>query len=234
MKEPELQPKVLTADDLEKQQQEAEASAEIAKAKGKDPYDDTATQQKLLAEFRALEAKAQQLANDRVALDALWKEVNEKAEAADARFGSSTISVARCYPMKNRFPDVLPYDSTRVELPTTKDDYINASHVRELSRHCPKFIATQAPAHNTLADFWTMVWQEQVETIACLLSEADLKDVYWPPDRKEPLKVGKDLEVTMQSTRVEKGRWTERIFTVMNKSLSTSRVIIHMELNDYR
>lgn len=37
------------------------------------------------------------------------------------------ISVARCYPMKNRSPDVLPYDWSRVELPSTKDDYINAS-----------------------------------------------------------------------------------------------------------
>ena len=66
--------------------------------------------------------------------------------------------------MKNRLPDVLPFDATRVELPTTKDDYINASHVRDLSRHCPRFIATQAPAPNTFSDFWTMVWQEQVMT----------------------------------------------------------------------
>ena len=68
----------------------------------------------------------------------------------------------RCYPMKNRLPDVLPFDASRVELPTTKDDYINASRVRDLSRHAPSFIATQAPAPNTFTDFWTMVWQEQV------------------------------------------------------------------------
>ena len=71
--------------------------------------------------------------------------------------------------MKNRLPDVLPFDATRVELPTTKDDYINASHVRDLSRHCPRFIATQAPAPNTFSDFWTMVWQEQVmKMMQCL------------------------------------------------------------------
>ena len=64
--------------------------------------------------------------------------------------------------MKNRLPDVLPFDASRVELPTTKDDYINASRVRDLSRHAPSFIATQAPAPNTFTDFWTMVWQEQV------------------------------------------------------------------------
>ncbi len=35
--------------------------------------------------------------------------------------------------MKNRLPDVLPYDHNRVELPTTKDDYINASRIGTLS-----------------------------------------------------------------------------------------------------
>lgn len=32
--------------------------------------------------------------------------------------------------MKNRFPDILPYDNSRVELPSTKDDYINASFIK--------------------------------------------------------------------------------------------------------
>lgn len=40
---------------------------------------------------------------------------------------------------KNRFHDVLPYDSTRVELVPTKENntgYINASHVKVSSRSC--------------------------------------------------------------------------------------------------
>jgi hypothetical protein len=76
----------------------------------------------------------------------------------------------------------------------------------------------------------------QVETMVCLLSEADLTEVYWPTDRKEPLKVSSSppLEITLQSARTEKQKWTERIFTVMNKATNTSRVIIHMQLNDYR
>ncbi len=61
-----------------------------------------------------------------------------------------------------------------MSLPTTKDDYINASHVRDLSEHSPRFIATQAPTAKTLNDFWTMVAQEQVETLLCLLSEKDM------------------------------------------------------------
>lgn len=39
--------------------------------------------------------------------------------------------------MKNRFPDILPYDDSRIELPSTKDDYINASLVKvRLTNDC--------------------------------------------------------------------------------------------------
>ena len=84
--------------------------------------------------------------------------------------------------------------------------------------------------------------------MVCLLSEADLTDTYWPKERKEPLRVTgggaggqqgqqgqQQLEVTLQSARrTEKGKWTERIFTLMNKAHNMSRVVIHMQLNDYR
>ena len=71
--------------------------------------------------------------------------------------------------------------------------------------------------------------------MVCLLSEGDLTDTYWPKERKEPLKVGLHLEVTLQSTRrtEKEGKWTERIFTLMNKAHNMSRVVIHMQLNDY-
>ena len=132
--------------------------------------------------------------------------------------------------MKNRLPDVLPFDHTRVELPTTKDDYINASHIRNLPAHSPRFIATQSPTAKTLTDFWTMVWQESVETMVCLIPELDF--TYWPQDRKEPIRVEPDLEITLQSTKTEPLQpFVERIFTVMNKTSHTSRVVIHLQLN---
>lgn len=74
------------------------------------------------------------------------------------------MSVARCYVVKNRQQEVVPYDKnrrvtivqyehtvfdalrnnlvcccTRVEMPTTKDDYINASHIRDLTEHAPRY-----------------------------------------------------------------------------------------------
>ena len=54
-----LQPKVLTASEMEEQQKEAEAVQEIANATGKDPYSDSESQQRLLSEFRQLEEQVQ-------------------------------------------------------------------------------------------------------------------------------------------------------------------------------
>ena len=61
---------------------------------GKDPYESAETQQRLLAELRRFEALVERLASDRTALDALWKEMNAKAEEKDPRF-KTAISVAR-------------------------------------------------------------------------------------------------------------------------------------------
>ena len=100
-----------------------------------------------------------------------------------------------------------------------------------------------------------MVWQEQIETLVCLLSDADLrpdssssssdekkkaaasgsssqKCIYWPDQRKDPpLRIGNNhLEVTLQSDKRDSGGapWgggTERIFTVMNLKENTSRLV---------
>ena len=92
------------------------------------------------------------------------------------------------------------------------------------------FLATQSPTSKTLADFWTMIWQEQVETMVCLLPEVDF--TYWPLERKEPLCIS-DFEITLQSLKNERV-FTERICTFLNKKSNTSRVIIHLQLKVYQ
>jgi Protein tyrosine phosphatase len=104
-----------------------------------------------------------------------------------------SISVARCYPMKNRSPDILPYDSSRVELPSTKDDYINASYIRcPALPNPPPLIVTQAPLNSTVGDFWTMVWEQSVELVVCLLTDQEVSYFIflfivfvWPWDFKQ-------------------------------------------------
>jgi len=234
-----LVPKVMTANEIAEQKEQAKARADIARATNNDPYRSPELQQKLLADYRQL---SKDVADEKF-LNEKWKRLNGLLQVLDNKL---TVSVARCYPMKNRVPDVLPYDSSRVELPTTKDDYINASHIRHLSTHSPCFIVTQWPTANTFNDFWIMVWQEKVETIVALVpnNNQNQQETYWP-SKNEPKKIslGKgcsELEVTLQSTKsptdaaAAASNWTERIFTVMNKATNTSRVVIHLNANEIK
>ena len=251
-----LQPKVLTANELAEQKRQAKALKDIVKASNRDPYEDEKNQKMLLDDINMMENKISSHleGKEQMWLDEKWKLFNSFVTAGSAgnsevALGGGTLSVARCYPMKNRAPDILPFDSSRVELPATKDDYINASHIRHLSPHAPNFIATQWPPANTHNDFWTMVWQEQIETIVCLLKDPPVqKDIYWPSERKEVLKVVSQssgtkpavlsLDITLQSVKIEgkndgkiaKLCRTERTFTILNKETNTSRVVIQIQI----
>ncbi|XP_066940417.1 tyrosine-protein phosphatase 69D [Macrobrachium rosenbergii] len=89
---------------------------------------------------------------------------------------------------KNRYDFVLPYDSNRVilaPLPTRPSStYINASFVTGYDL-AESFIVTQDPTDNTIADFWRMVFDQEVTTIV-MLSELgsgdDCCNKYWPED----------------------------------------------------
>merc|ERR1719233_848057 len=94
-------------------------------------------------------------------LEIKWKEVIAMVESNKAKH---SVSVARCYPAKNKVPDVLPYDQNRVVLKDVKDDYINASRINIPGDKNSVYITTQAPASKCIGEFWTMVWQEGVET----------------------------------------------------------------------
>lgn len=120
-------------------------------------------------------------------LDIKWKEIQDKQDAEGQK---KIISVARCYPMKNRFPDILPYDYSRVELHGTKDDYINASYIYDVSPYVPSFIVTQTPTLSTSGDFWTMVKEQQVELIFCVSNDTEIgQDIYWPKEKGQHLNV---------------------------------------------
>ena len=175
----------------------------------KDPLADSDSASKLAADVEKLDKLVDGLTrkslNGPTSLDTRWKEVLELQERETVRH---SISVARCYPMKNRLPDVLPYDHNRVELPTTKDDYINASLVPALSPGAPSFIATQTPLTCTQQDFWTMIWQQQVEIVVCLLSDAEIPKpspstsaVYWPVEKGRDVNSG-PWTITLQSSNI--------------------------------
>uniref|UniRef100_A0A671M4V0 protein-tyrosine-phosphatase n=1 Tax=Sinocyclocheilus anshuiensis TaxID=1608454 RepID=A0A671M4V0_9TELE len=86
---------------------------------------------------------------------------------------------------KNRYKDVLPYDSTRVVLQEEGDDYINASHVKNEPAGCVlRYIAAQGPLPHTCTHFWRSVWEQNVSVIVMLTTLTERGRTkchqYWP------------------------------------------------------
>lgn len=142
------------------------------------------------------------------------KRANELFERLQKESGMGTyVSAALEKNRKlNRYPNVWPFDSTRVVLnqddTTLTTDYINASHVRcvEANR---AYILTQGPLYETVDHFWTMVWQQKSSAIIMLCKTVE-KGIckcyhYWPGStsrdpgtRTEPLTIeDSNLEVEL-------------------------------------
>ncbi|XP_044919402.1 tyrosine-protein phosphatase non-receptor type 11 [Mustela putorius furo] len=95
---------------------------------------------------------------------------------------------------KNRYKNILPFDTTRVTLRDADDtvpgaDYINANYVRsdpEKTAHGPGkvYIATQGCLQSTVAAFWAMVHQENTRVIVMATREVERGRNkcfwYWP------------------------------------------------------
>lgn len=63
---------------------------------------------------------------------------------------------------KNRYTDIIPKHNTRVILNHSENDYINANWV---ATPYSKSILTQAPLEETIADFWKMILEQNVNII---------------------------------------------------------------------
>ncbi|XP_058272942.1 receptor-type tyrosine-protein phosphatase beta isoform X2 [Hemibagrus wyckioides] len=77
---------------------------------------------------------------------------------------------------KNRYNNILPYDSTRVKLSCLEDDlcsdYINASFMPG-NNFRREYIATQGPLPGTKDDFWRMVWEQNVHNVVMVTQCAE-------------------------------------------------------------
>ncbi|XP_068169231.1 receptor-type tyrosine-protein phosphatase beta-like [Antennarius striatus] len=122
---------------------------------------------------------------------------------------------------KNRYNNILPYDSTRVKLSYVDDDpcsdYINASYIPG-NNFRREYVATQGPLPGTKDDFWKMVWEQNVHNIVmvtqCVEKGRVKCDHYWPFDQ-DPLYYG-DLIVQMLSESVLP-EWTIREFNICSE-----------------
>lgn len=189
----------------------------------RDPYEHPERLQQLQQELEAFRGQL----GDAGALDAVWRELQE-AQEHDAR--GRSIAIARCYSLKNRHQDVMPYDSNRVVLRSGKDDYINASRVEGLSPYCPPLVATQAPLPGTAADFWLMVHEQKVSVIVMLVSEAEMEKQkmarYFPTERGQPMVHGA-LSLALSSVRTTETH-VERVLSLQFRDQSLKRSLVHL------
>ncbi|KAI8874408.1 receptor/non-receptor type protein-tyrosine phosphatase, partial [Ramicandelaber brevisporus] len=99
----------------------------------------------------------------------------------------------------NRYPNIWPFDHTRVKLRLISqpadninnvEDYINASFVN-YSGDTPRYIVTQGPLAQTVIDFWRMVWQQGTRVIVMLTKENETRGPkchrYWSDNKSQPL-----------------------------------------------
>ncbi|XP_039522534.1 receptor-type tyrosine-protein phosphatase H-like isoform X2 [Pimephales promelas] len=132
---------------------------------------------------------------------------------------------------KNRFSNVLPYDSSRVHLTVNDEedsDYINASYIPGYGNASKQYIAAQGPLPSTVNDFWRMVWEKRSQAIVmvtnCTESGRVKCEQYWPLDYS-PCLYG-NLVVTVKSEDKAQS-WTLRELNIKNKSTSETRTVKH-------
>ncbi|XP_053114048.1 receptor-type tyrosine-protein phosphatase beta isoform X2 [Hemicordylus capensis] len=131
---------------------------------------------------------------------------------------------------KNRYNNILPYDTTRVKLSNVDDDpcsdYINASYIPGNNFH-REYIATQGPLPGTKDDFWKMAWEQNVHNVVmvtqCVEKGRVKCDHYWPFDQ-DSLYYG-DFIVQMLSESVLP-EWTIREFKVCSEEQLDSQRLI--------
>ncbi|XP_026220755.1 receptor-type tyrosine-protein phosphatase beta-like isoform X9 [Anabas testudineus] len=130
---------------------------------------------------------------------------------------------------KNRYNNVLPYDSSRVKLSIIHgdphDDYINANYMPGYNSR-KEFIAAQGPLPSTVKDFWRMVWEKNVYTLVMLTrcnEQGRVKcEQYWGPGTKHY----ENFTVTTISD-VPLDDWTIRDFRIKNLKTAETRSVRH-------
>ncbi|TKS73223.1 Receptor-type tyrosine-protein phosphatase eta [Collichthys lucidus] len=128
---------------------------------------------------------------------------------------------------KNRYNNVLPYDSSRVKLSiihgSPYDDYINANYMPGYNSR-KEFIAAQGPLPVTVKDFWRMVWEKNVQTLVMLTrcnEQGRVKcEKYWDHGTKhfENITVTTTSEIPLED-------WTIRDFDIKNVKTAETRTV---------
>ncbi|KPJ06204.1 Receptor-type tyrosine-protein phosphatase N2 [Papilio machaon] len=131
---------------------------------------------------------------------------------------------------KNRYPDVLPYDHSRVTLNTLTNhlgsDYINASTITDHDPRNPAYIAAAGPLAHTAPDFWQLVW-EQGSVVMVMLTRLtengqQLCHRYWPEEGSELYHI---YEVHLVSEHIWCDDYLVRSFYLKNQRTGETRTV---------
>nr|XP_039254382.1 tyrosine-protein phosphatase 69D-like [Styela clava] len=130
---------------------------------------------------------------------------------------------------KNRYKNIVPYDNTRVLLHKISgdefSDYVNAAFIDGYN-FPNKFIATQGPKPNTIADFWRMIWEKDCYIIAVLTRLTENKKVkcaeYWSEDDDQSIVYGNIAVNLIESSKC--GDYVRRRFEI-SKDNETREVL---------
>ncbi|XP_076026463.1 receptor-type tyrosine-protein phosphatase eta-like isoform X3 [Genypterus blacodes] len=129
---------------------------------------------------------------------------------------------------KNRYNNVLPYESSRVKLSihgSHFDDYINANYMPGYNSR-KEYIAAQGPLPCTVNEFWRMIWEKNVQTLVMLTrcnEQGRVKcEQYWPTGTKhfENITVMTTSEIPLED-------WTIRDFDIKNVKTAETRSVRH-------
>ncbi|XP_015249187.1 PREDICTED: receptor-type tyrosine-protein phosphatase-like N [Cyprinodon variegatus] len=144
----------------------------------------------------------------------------------------SSVSVAQSdsNAKKNRCPDSVPYDHSRVKLKAdsnpSRSDYINASTIIEHDPRMPAYIATQGPLSHTISDFWQMVWENGCTVIVmmtALVEDGEKQcDRYWPDEGSSLYHI---YEVNLVSEHIWCNDFLVRSFYLKNVQTQETRTL---------
>ncbi|KAK0088528.1 hypothetical protein PV325_011727 [Microctonus aethiopoides] len=197
----------------------------------KDPLGDPLILQKFITDIEKYEKFVDSLTVKTLSgstnLDIKWKEIQDFEERECKK---QTSNVALTHSNENRSSDWIPYDSTRVKLSSLdrSSDYINASHVKDLTQWTPTFIVTQAPKSQNFDAFWSMIWEQGSEVIACLCNDTQLNgDIYWPTNKEIDLSIGNFTLSLKNSTNHT--THIQRVIGIVNSERKIERTVVHMQ-----
>ncbi|XP_051824602.1 tyrosine-protein phosphatase non-receptor type 2-like [Antechinus flavipes] len=137
---------------------------------------------------------------------------------------------------RNRYPDLTPYDHSRVRGGDEYNDYINASFVvMEAAQR--KYILTQGPLPNTFGHFWLMVWQQNTRAVVMLNRVTEKNPVqsyqYWPSSSGQTL-LFEEAGITVHMLREEvKSHHTIHYLRLQNMMTGEAKSISHFHFTSW-